>query len=231
MIGLTLQTAKAVIAGALEGKYDDFLEDEFERALVKAWETAVDAPSEAALLKLLRPTVGLATDVTNHVIALHLIERFWREKAGMSAPITRMHQAVYGISNSTPEMRQTEFVGDFGGIVPTAIPNVMGALAELELVVARLTPIFGGQSIATQTVYLAHVFSSVIRVHPFHDGNGRTARLIVQYCLRCWGRPYVPLPKVRNEPSWRDALERAVAGDISALVKEFMRRMNGVEWD
>jgi Fic/DOC family len=229
MTSLTLSAARAVIAGALEGKYDQFGEAELERQVTEAWGATELVSSENDLMSLLHPTDGFSTDVINHVVVLRLIELFWRKRPLLGRPICYIHQAIYGVPGRVPDMRKSKYVGDFGGAIPTEVADMRGALVELELIVERLTPVLRGQAVSSQAVFLAHIFSSIIRVHAFSDGNGRAARMTVQYCLRLWDRPYLPLPKVRNVPTWHNALERAVTGDQSALVQEFISRMTGFE--
>ncbi|HVV74145.1 MAG TPA: Fic family protein, partial [Verrucomicrobiae bacterium] len=71
-----------------------------------------------------------------------------------------------------------------------------------------------------------HIFGSLIRIHPFEDGNGRTARLFAFYALRCWGLPLFPIPKIRNDRKWKLALGCAVGGDALKLMRELYWRMD-----
>ena len=54
-------------------------------------------------------------------------------------------------------------------------------------------------------------------IHPFRDGNGRVARLLLNYVLRYFGLPYVVLPKDSRE-QYLDTLEAANAGNIMPFV-------------
>ena len=225
MTSLTISVARAVISGALEGKYESCGEAEFELRILEDWNATARVSSESELLSFLSPTEDLLTDIMNHVVVLQVIERFWRMRPAMPKPIRQIHQAIYGVPGLAPDMRTSQYIGDFGGVIPTEVADVSGALTELELVIERLNPVLRHHAADIQAVFLAHVFSSIIRVHPFSDGNGRAARMIVQYCLRCWDRPFLPLPKVRNVPTWHNALERAVEGEQNALVQEFISRM------
>jgi hypothetical protein len=218
-----------VIAEALSNKYTAEHDGEFVLAFAAAWSEAVAVGTEAGLKALLRPAGSLVADTVNHVVAFHLIERFWIRGAGIKDPIRALHRVIYGLEEEAEVLRKSVFVTDFGDDAPPTPPHeIPGALRELELLVERFTPIFTSDDTEVRALFLAHLFSALIRVHPFEDGNGRTARLLVQYCQRRWGRPYLPIPKVRNDPSWRDALMSAVAGDLPPLIKEFHQRLHEI---
>jgi fido (protein-threonine AMPylation protein) len=222
---LSIDVAKSIIRDALAGKYQGFDAAKLDLALRKSWVAAHEANSQDALNALLRPIDGPETDVWNHVVILHLIERFWRHKRAMRNSTTTIHGALYGFADGDGHIRQASFIEDFGGEVPTAVADVGSALNELEMMVAELTPLFAEQPIHSQATFLALAFASIIRIHPFADGNGRTARLVVQCCLRSWNKAYLPLPKVRNDEGWRQALSEAVAGRPDRLTEEFAHRM------
>ncbi len=58
----------------------------------------------------------------------------------------------------------------------------------------------------------AHV--KLIHIHPFSDGNGRTARLFLNAILRNYKLPYAVLPKVRSSAVVKDAIINGIKGDI-----------------
>jgi hypothetical protein len=222
---LSVDIARSIVQEALEGKYDGLDAASLDLALRRAWRAAGGVGSEDGLKALLAPVDGPGTDVRNHVVVLHLIERFWRHQPILRRSITAIHDALCGLGDGGGDIRQTSFVEDFGAEVPTNPTDVRGALTELELTVAALAPLFSQQTTRNQAMFLAFVFASVIRVHPFADGNGRAARFTVQYCLRLWNRGYVALPKVRNDPAWRLALSEAIGGRLDLLADEFVGRM------
>lgn len=214
----------SVISEALEHKYPSFDAIKLATVVKNAWKAIADIPDESALLAQLCAIDGLAEDITNHVIVLEVIARFWSREP-VRGPIGRLHQAIMNAPDMKRAKRVTHHVADFGGEVPTKLIDVEGALNELELLVERFMRPLGSQSASVQSVFLAHLFSSIVRVHPFQDGNGRTARLVVQYCLKSWDRSFMPIPKVRNSLQWRAALEQAIAGDIGPLTFEFESRL------
>lgn len=115
----------------------------------------------------------------------------------------------------------------FHNLVATAVLNKYGNGSSLQIdnLVSTTTDAIASDTECRLISRLAHVFGSVIRVHPFEDGNGRTARLFAFYALKCWGRPLFPIPKVRNDSSWKVAMDSAVAGDALKLKDELFWRM------
>jgi len=57
----------------------------------------------------------------------------------------------------------------------------------------------------------------LVRIHPFDDGNGRTARLLMNYILLKNGFPPVII-KTENQENYRIALRKADAGDEESFV-------------
>jgi fido (protein-threonine AMPylation protein) len=156
---------------------------------------------------------------------LTMIEKVWVKNLPQ-APIATIHRFVFGKTVADGALRKSEFVLDFGGVPPTSPQQIAAALFELELQTERLLPALVGSATREKAVFLAHLFSSIIRVHPFEDGNGRVARFTVLLALRYWNLPYVMVPKVRNDKSWKEALELAIHGNIGNLTIEFLNKMS-----
>jgi hypothetical protein len=57
-----------------------------------------------------------------------------------------------------------------------------------------------------------------VRIHPFDDGNGRVARLLMNYVLLKAGYPPVII-KSKDKPNYLTALNKADTGDINAFIK------------
>lgn len=71
---------------------------------------------------------------------------------------------------------------------------------------------------------IAKVYHQITKIHPFSDGNGRTARLFINFLLRKYNLPYISVPKVDNEKKMRAALRAADMGDLTLLI-EFKRKL------
>lgn len=71
----------------------------------------------------------------------------------------------------------------------------------------------------------AILHAEFIKIHPFADGNGRTARLLSNYELVKNGYPSITI-KARNKEEYLSSLDKAITtGDITDLVKLFTERM------
>lgn len=77
---------------------------------------------------------------------------------------------------------------------------------------------YGGTDNAHPLVVAAMLHHRFIIIHPFGDGNGRTARLLVNYHLM--RRGYMPLiVKSADKNAYLSALQKADAGDLAPLVR------------
>ncbi len=66
----------------------------------------------------------------------------------------------------------------------------------------------------------AKLHHDFVRIHPFSDGNGRVARLLVNYVLMRSG--YLPLiVRTEDKANYLTALHLADAGELSALISYF----------
>lgn len=211
------------VYGAVEGKYQS-LNEELVRSMVDGVFASGQTLDESGLMGLLRPVRSFREDIENQAVVLLILDRYWRRNrpAGI---VQLLHSATLGAPRSQPQFRRMVRVKDFPGELRVSVADIPGAFGELELAIAELGPVFAECGVAAKATFLAWIFSEIIRVHPFEDGNGRTARFTVQYCLRLWDLPFMVLPKVRNDVHWAKVVTDAVNGKSSGLSAEFARRL------
>lgn len=82
---------------------------------------------------------------------------------------------------------------------PAEIPALMGDFAQW---LARAP-------VAPETAFTAH--RRLVEIHPFNDGNGRTARLLMNLILLRGGFPAIPL-RPQDRPAYISALQDAQSG-------------------
>lgn len=219
---MTKQLVREVVWQAIRNKYSALELAEFVEYFEQAWRSSEATMNRDELLSLTRAPKDAREDVGNQVVVLQLIERYWRSDANLKRPLATIHALASGEGN---EVRTSDAVEDFDGVIPTSVDEIGSRLDELERVAEALVGRLREASSVAQTAFLAHMFAAIIRIHPFPDGNGRTARIFVQYALRCWGLPFVIVPKVRNDVTWRTALVAAIGGSIGPLAEQFMLRI------
>ena len=162
-------------------------------------------------------TIG-GKPLKDHLEAIDHYEaiRHVRELAGQGSPLTetdlrQLHHLV--VRRSHPEIAGR--YADQGRYVltetgrrtfpsPTEVPALMGDLARW-LGVAPDTP---------ETAFAAH--RRLVDIHPFNDGNGRTARLLMNLILIRGGYPPVAV-RPEDRPAYVGALQEAQAGRGSTL--------------
>ena len=107
-----------------------------------------------------------------------------------------------------------------GSRVMTTMPGVIAADLSntAEVVVNRLEAQLSPFPIEEIVRLAAFAHHEVTRIHPFGDGNGRVARLYMNYICRLCGLPYILIPKVGVEDIMSDALKRADLGDLEPAV-------------
>jgi Fic family protein len=146
-------------------------------------------------------------EAVDHFGALHYV----RQLARQTDPLTEMdvrnlHRLV--MLRSAPEMAgryadQGRFVltdaGRHSFPSPAEVPARMGDFAH-RLGSAPATP---------ATAFAAHC--ELVDIHPFNDGNGRTARLLMNLVLIRGGYPPVVV-RLEDRPAYIDALQQAQAG-------------------
>lgn len=75
-------------------------------------------------------------------------------------------------------------------------------------------------------ILTAKCYHEINKIHPFIDGNGRSARLFVNLLLRKYKYPYIVIPKSRKTIVMKEVLKQADAGDPTGIVKFFSNLLN-----
>lgn len=220
-IELTVDQLVDLLCSAIENKYDRKARSDIQLEVVLALQEAKLSYTEEELRRLNQPPATFAADIRNQVVAYLTIERVWSKGPPIRHGLQRLYSVVYGIPVSEMRLRTLAFVADFGGSVPTPVEEIPDHVTELNVLLSSAVDLLKNGTIWKQANFLAEFFSRIIRVHPFEDGNGRTARIAVQYCLRRWRRSFISIPKVRNVPEWKSALEQAIAGNCGLLASKF----------
>jgi Fic family protein len=157
-------------------------------------------------------TIG-GKPLKDHLEALDLFGamQYVRELARDATPLSEgdirnLHRLV--MQRSNPEIAgryadQGRFVvtnsGRHAFPSPAAVPALMGDFA-VWLATALMTP---------DSAFAAHL--RLVDIHPFNDGNGRTARLLMNLVLIRGGYPPVAV-RPEDRPAYIQALQEAQAG-------------------
>lgn len=176
--------------------------------------------NETALIIEKGITVGGKT-LNEHLEAVdhHAAIRYVRRLATSLSPITErdileIHEMVLKRSNPTEAGRYSLFQRRIAGsnVIlpgPHKIPSLMEEFGQWLNV----------QPNSPQTAFEAHF--RLVSIHPFTDGNGRTARLLMNLVLLCGGYPPVSIgPPDRK--AYIDALEHRQMTQDAESYEEFL---------
>lgn len=146
-------------------------------------------------------------EAVGHFEALHYVRELARQARPLrEADIRGLHRLV--MQRADPDMAggyadQSRYVETDTGRrnfpSPAEVPALMGDFARW-LGPAAATP---------QTAFTAH--RRLVEIHPFNDGNGRTARLLMNLILLRGGYPPVAV-RPQDRPAYIAALQDAQAG-------------------
>jgi Fic family protein len=173
-------------------EYEEMKAHDVAIAMVKEWTAAHDRQLTQADIRNL-----------NKVI---LVREFWKEALTFDGQATRRLIKV-GEYKSQPNSVKTKTGEMFHYASPEETPRLMTELMDWYLnESADLPPV----SIAAEMHY------RFIRIHPFDDGNGRVARLLVNYILMLHGFPPIVIESATKD-KYLAALQKADAGDVLAF--------------
>lgn len=145
-----------------------------------------------------------------------LVQDFWKDAITADGQNTRRKIKVGQYKEYPNSVIQSN--GEvFEYASPQETPILMGELVDwynLEVEKGELT--------AIQLAALLHY--RYIRIHPFDDGNGRVARLLVNYVLFRYDLPPVII-KTDDKKNYLRALQQADSGDLNAFVDYMVNQL------
>ena len=139
-----------------------------------------------------------------------LKEPFWKPAQTVDGKPSRK-QIIPGEYKTSPNNVVTATGELFAFVDPAEVPTKMQELVQA----MRVSLDAGDRPILTQLAKLHHDF---VLIHPFDDGNGRVARMLVNYVLMRQGYPPIIVPTERKK-DYLTALRLADAGDLAEFEK------------
>ncbi len=155
-------------------------------------------------------------EAINHQHAIHFVESLADKDEPITEYIVRsIHALVLRTIDDEEAGRyrrvQVYITGsEYVPPEPVAVPGLMADLGDWlhSGEVAALHPV--------ERATLAHF--RLVHIHPFTDGNGRTARLLMNLLLMRTGYPPAVI-RVEDRPAYYDALDAARDGDTEPFVR------------
>lgn len=173
---------------------------------------------EDAPTRLEAPTVALA--------------QYWHRVIfdGVQLPVPYFAGEIRDSDPEFPELIGYEvFVGPHPGVPSRAVPDELARFEEaIQEAVARLDAVLplgvrprGKDELLSALTLCAHSHGEWVRIHPFANGNGRTARLWANWCALRYGLPaFVQLNPRPEGLGYALAAARSMTGDHSRMVAE-----------
>ncbi|QIL38321.1 Fic family protein [Pedobacter sp. HDW13] len=136
-----------------------------------------------------------------------LVKPYWKDARTQGGDSTRK-QIIPGEYKSTPNSVILTNGTIFHYTAPADVPNEMNKL---------ITWYNDNEELEDPITLAATLHYKFVRIHPFDDGNGRTARLLMNYVLLRSGLPVVII-KAEEKKDYLSALNKADSGDIQYFV-------------
>lgn len=147
---------------------------------------------------------------------LILKEPFWKEAITSSGQPSKK-QIIPGEYKNLPNNVRTATGELFEFAAPMDVPQKMGEL------ILWLNKSLNGP-LPSLGLLLAKLHYDFILIHPFDDGNGRVARLLVNYALMRLN--YIPIIiKSNDKKNYLAALRNADAGDIGPFTEYLLKEL------
>jgi Fic family protein len=172
------------------------------------------------------PELKAKLEAAGHEAALSYVDILAQQKRLLDqTELREMHRLIFARSwpeiagkfrTENVDLTDTSYLPPHWQQVPTLLYQSLG---KLSYQLPHLQDDDAQQIIelAAQTHY------DLTSIHPFRDGNGRIARLSVNYIFRYFDLPYVVIPKQARE-RYLDALEVANQGNMTPFI-DFIAEM------
>jgi Fic family protein len=160
-------------------------------------------------------------DVTNQQEAINYIESFVKEKKAIKeADIITLHRiTLKGISDYWAGRYKTSQNRIVGSRHKTTPPYRVSS--EMDNLVYHMN---SNPEEFNHVELAAFAHHEIARIHPFVDGNGRTARLLCNLILMRNGYPPIII-RTKERINYFDSLEKAHFGDLKAFIDFIGRRV------
>ncbi len=152
--------------------------------------------------------------------ALEWLEDNCRESPVTEEVIKHYHRTIRGKDTPDGGQYRRETVAIYGSSVPRPTPEKIPPLMKyLELrFVSDEASLTRSGSVDSTLRLASMVHQKIAFIHPFKDGNGRVARLVMNHVLRRHRAGYSIFPPINESKRHFEVLEEAHRGNLDPLI-------------
>lgn len=162
------------------------------------------------------------------VVALELIEKLAKGKKPITVDILlELHNLVFAsVDPHAGQLRQNHIKLRSSALMPSFPFAIAADMRDFNSWLIQEQEKLKPNNLREIVKLIAGVYHGITKIHPFSDGNGRSARLFVNLILRRYRLPYILVPKVDNQKSVRVVLRAADMGDLGPMIKLQQKLLN-----
>lgn len=169
------------------------------------------------------PVLGLHQDGSLLLEALRWLEETRQQQPIREDVVCRYHRMIFKDDTlASGEYRRNHLNMGDNPLKPPPPEKVPALMKQLDIKLAQDQHRFDATNPLDEQAVLKSAVELHFRIgviHPFHDANGRVARLAMNHLLRRYQFGYVIYPSLKDSPTFWDILKNSRGDNLNGLVE------------